>query len=324
MSVIQCYVYGIREATRRPPMVVLLWLANAVFSATAALLFAGAFGGVVGRSARDLVGKSDMNAMIEFLTAPGGALEGVLLGVLAAVALFALASIFLQGGILHVLTREGEPERFCQSFFAGGGRFYGRFFRLALASLVLWLPALAVFVAADEFLKALSPDPAREELRLDLFVLRIGLALFLVFFVRMILDYARIRIVTRDERRVFPALVGSVRFVSARLGATLALYYLLGVTGAAAFLVFRLLEGTLSRTSFLEVILGFGLVQLFIGLRGWLKIAYQGAELRLASSGAVPNPAPGLPLSVDSDTNRVPPAGDSGDPSGSEREGVPS
>ncbi|MHB8093355.1 MAG: hypothetical protein ACYDH0_00275 [Candidatus Aminicenantales bacterium] len=324
MSVFQCYVYGIREATRRPPMVILLWLANAAFSATAALLFAGAFGGVVGKSARDLVGKTDMNAMIEFLTAPGGALEGVFLGVLAAVALFALASIFLQGGILHVLTREGEPERFCQSFFAGGGRFYGRFFRLALASIVLWFPALAVFVAADEFLKVLAPGPAREEFRLDLLVLRIGLALFLIYFVRMILDYARIRIAARDERRIFPALVGSVRFVSGRLGATLALYYLLGLTGAAAFLVYRLLEGTFSRTSVPEVLLGFGLVQLFIGLRSWLKIATQAAELRLASSGAAPDPAPGLPLPVDSDKNRVPPAGGSGDPSEREEEGVPS
>jgi len=324
MSVIQCCVYGLREATRRPAMVILLWLANAAFSATAALLFAGDFGGVVGRSARDLVGKTDMNVVIEFLTAPGGAIGGVFLGVLAAVVLFALASVFLSGGILHVLTREGEPESFCQSFFAGGGRFYGRFFRLALSSIVLWLPALAVFGAADGFLKVLAPDPAREGLRLDLIVLRIGLALFLIFFVRMILDYARIRIAVRDERRIFPAIVGAVRFVSGRLGATLALYYLLGLTGAAAFLVYRLLEGTFSRTSFPEVLLGFGLVQIFIGLRGWLKVATLAAELRLASSGAAQGPAPGLPLPVDSDKNRVPPAGNSGDPSGLEKEGVPS
>jgi len=324
MKVIPCYVHGIREAARRPAMVALLWLANAAFSATAALLFAGAFGGFVGKSGSDLLGKAGLNAAIEFLTAPGGALRGLFLGVLAAIALFAMASIFLYGGILHVLTREGKPERFSQAFFAGGGRFYGRFFRLSLASIVLWLPALAVFGAADGFLKGLAPDPAREGLRQDFFVLRIGLALFLIFFIRMILDYARIRIATRDERRVFPALVGSVRFVSGRVGATLALYYLLGLTGGAALLVLHGVEGTFSRNSLPAVLLSFGLVQLFIGLRGWLKIAYQAAELRMASSGTAPGPAPGLPLPVDSDKNRVPSAGGADVPPQSEEEGVPS
>ena len=187
------------------------------------------------------------------------------------------------GGILHTLVRGGAGERAGQTFFAGGGRYYGRFLRLTLYSIVLWVPALALFIPLHVLAMAVMKDSTNESLGFTLTVLRVVLALFLVFFVKMIMDYARIGIVREDTNKVYDALVRAVRFVFGRLGGTLFLYYLLGVTGLAMLAVYLGLSRLFPGSTTAAIVSVFLLSQLFAAGRGWLKIAYQAAELELSS-----------------------------------------
>lgn len=279
MTIIRLYVHGMREASRRPTLIALLWLANIVLAAPAGLLFSGALGAAVGKSAAPL----DQEAMIEFLAGSGGALRGITTALLVAVVLSAFVSIFVFGGILHTLVRGGAGENPGQTFFAGGGRYYGRFLRLTLYSVVLWVPALALFIPVHVLVTAVMKDSTNEPLGFALTVLRIVLALFLVFFVKMIMDYARIGIVREDTNKVYGALVEAVRFVFGRLGGTLFLYYLLGVTGLAMLAVYLGLSRLFPGSTTAAIVSVFLLSQLFAAGRGWLKIAYQAAELELSS-----------------------------------------
>jgi hypothetical protein len=285
MSVFTCYGQGIQEASRRPKIIALLWIFNIVCAAAAYFLFAAAFGAALGSSgmSADMIHQTNMNAVIEFLRAPGGRLGDIITLTFLLVVFYLFVSIFLYGGILHVLIRAGDQERFSQTFFAGGGRFYGRFFRLTIYSLILWIPASVGFFVVHTLLSAIMEGSTNEQLSFILNVFRVVLALFLAFFIKMILDYARIRIATQDTNKVFQSLTGAVRFVFGRLGGTLLLYYLLGLTGWAAYLAFRLLNGAFAKNSAVMVLLGFVLAQLFIMSRGWLKIAYQSAELKYST-----------------------------------------
>ncbi len=279
MNIIRFYIHGMREASRRPTLIALLWLANIVLAAPAGLLFSGALGAAVGKSAAPL----DQDAMIEFLTGSGGALRGITTALLVAVVLSAFVSIFLFGGILHTLVRGGAGERPGQTFFAGGGRYYGRFLRLTLYSVILWVPALALFIPLHVLATAVMKDSTNEPLGFTLTVLRVVLALFLVFFVKMIMDYARIGIVREDTNRVYDALVQAVRFVFGRLGGTLFLYYLLGVSGLAMLAAYLGLNRLFPGSTTAAIVSVFLLSQIFAAGRGWLKIAYQAAELELSS-----------------------------------------
>ena len=71
MNIIRTYVHGMREASRRPAMIGLLWLANIVLAAPACILFSGALGAAAGRSASPL----DQDAAIELLTGSAGAIR---------------------------------------------------------------------------------------------------------------------------------------------------------------------------------------------------------------------------------------------------------
>lgn len=279
MNIIRFYVHGMREASRRPTMIALLWLANIVLAAPACLLFSGALGAAVGKSMAPL----DQDAMIEFLTGSGGAIRSVTTVLLVAVVLSAFVSIFMFGGILHTLVRGGAGERPGQTFFAGGGRYYGRFLRLTLCSVVLWVPALALFIPLHVLAAAVMKDSTNEQLGFALTVFRVVLGLFLVFFIKIIMDYARIGIVREDTNKVYDALVRAVRFVFGRLGRTLFLYYLLGVTGLAMLAVYLGLSRLFPGSTTAAIVSVFLLSQLFAAGRGWLKIAYQAAELELSS-----------------------------------------
>jgi len=282
MNIMTCYAHGLREAMRRPKMIMLLWLANIAFAAAAYFGFSCAFGAALGNSGMtvEMLAKTDMNAVIEFLTNSGGRLDDLITMALLVMVFYAFVSIFLNGGILHSLIEQEDRKRFGQTFFAGGGRYYGRFFRLTVYSIILWAPALIGYFLVHAVLRALTKNSTNEQLTFYFSIFRIALALFLIFLIKMIMDYARIRIATQDTNKVFVSLLGAVKFVFARFGGTLLLYYLLGLTGWAAFLVFRLINGTFSKNLTVTVLLGFVLAQLFIASRGWLKIAYQAAELR--------------------------------------------
>jgi hypothetical protein len=280
MSIMKSYSQGLAEATRRPKMIALLWVLNFAFAAIAYLVFSAAFRGTLGESlaAGALLKKTDMNVIFEFLTSSGIVLGEIVTVVLILLVLHVLTSIFVFGGILGVLDREARGRRFGQVFFGGGGKLYGRFFRLTIYSLVLWVPAILAFMIVSALLGLATKDPTHEQLALITTIVKALILAFIFFFIKMVLDYARIKIALTDTREVFRSLVGATRFVFARAAKTLALYYMLGLTALATFAIYLALQSAFAKTSVLAVLLGFLVVQAFIVSRAWIWIAYLAAQ----------------------------------------------
>jgi hypothetical protein len=286
MKILNCYAHGIGQATRHPKMTALVWLFNFVMALPILFLFRAAFGGAIGDSlaAADLLKKADMNVIFEFMTSSGIVLGELFTAALLLLVFHVCVSIFVFGGILNVLDPGQSGIRFSQSFFSGGGRFYGRFFRLTLYSLLLVIPAAIVFLIANSIISLATKNPSREQLAFGLNIFRILLALFLAYAVKMILDYARIRIAVEDTRKVLESLVQSIRFVFGRPLKTFGLYYLLGLTGWVILTAYLAIHSAYACQSTAMVIIGFLISQVFLASRAWLKIAYQAAQKNLLES----------------------------------------
>lgn len=281
MNILTCYKKGTREAAARPKVILMLWAANAAFAFVAYRLFSSLFASALGRSgaAADLMTKADMNVLFEALVGSGRPLGVLRAGLLALILLYFFVSIFLQGGMLAGLVDGTLEDRSGRVFFSGGAQYYGRFLRLAVYSLVLWVPAVIFFGLVNALLGALTRDSTHEQFTFCLTLVRIALAVFLLFLIKMIMDYARIRIVTGKTKKVFRSLLDSLRFVFGRPGLTLGLYYLLGLTGLAIFAAWRFVIHAVPVTTAAAVWAVFLLTQLFIFSRAWLQLAYQSAEL---------------------------------------------
>jgi hypothetical protein len=282
MNIFKSYRKGIQDATLRPNMAVVLWMINFFFASVIYFLFSAMLKAAFGKSllASDLLQKPNMDVLLEFLTSSGTSLGMLVTAGLVLAVLFFLAGIFVNGGILQSLVHQRDHEGFAQVFFAGGGKFYGRFFRLSIYSLILWIPGAILYLIINGLLGIFTKNPLNEQRSFYILLLRIAIVLFLVFLIKMIMDYARIRIATQDSRSVFRSLLEAAGFVFRKLVKTLALYYLLGLTGVAAFLIYWGIRSTFSAGSSATIWLGFLISQLFIASRGWLRIAFQAGQLR--------------------------------------------
>lgn len=283
MSVVRSYSHGIREASSGMRSVTVLWIVSLAFAGAlylvAVRVLADPLAGSLSGDA--LLGGSAADALLEFLTGSGPALGALLGAALAGLAFFQFVTPFLYGGVLSEIVRPREAKSFAASFWQGGGKYYGRFFRLSLASILLWIPAFFLFVLAGRGLAALQSEPVREDVQVYLILARAAAGLFLFFLVKMTLDYARIRIAVMESRSALAALGWAVLFVLGKPVKTLGLYYLLGLTSLAGTLVYAWAQAGWTRSSTAAVLAGFALAQIHILWRSWIKVAYQAAQLKL-------------------------------------------
>jgi hypothetical protein len=267
-------------------MVLVLWVFNLLFAAAVYFVGRGYFANALGQSAlSETLRRFDTALFLEMLIHNGAPLGTLFKVILALAFLYFWVSIFLTGGILHVLLWGGEPagegprRRLAPAFFQGAGRYFGRFFRLAVYSLLLWLGFLIsqwiLWIVAGP----LTAEGTNEKMIYYIVWACLAFDLILVFFIRMILDYARIIIVRTNTGRVWHSLWEAMGFILKRLFGALALYYSLLITGGVIFLVYWGIHSRIATVSAASIWLAFLIGQLFIISRGWLKIAFQSAQL---------------------------------------------
>jgi hypothetical protein len=280
VRVLENYVNGVREAISRYKMVLLLWFFNFLFGFFFFYLLYNRLSEALSQStiSEGMLSKVNYHFVFEFLTYHGQALDTIRNAALVLIGVYLLVSIFLFGGILHSLV-ETQKTSFLQRFFQGCGKFFGRFLRLFIYSLILWF-AFAVFMfILIQVVGAITGKGLNERLMFYLLWIEVAIALFSIFFINMIQDYARIRIVTEDSRYVFRSLFQSIGFVFKRLGETLGLYYLFVLTGLALIGVYWLLKSVLPFSSAVAILIMFLVYQIFIISHGWVKIAFQAGQL---------------------------------------------
>ena len=292
MRVLRSYGYGIKEATSQPKIISVLWLINLLFATVFFYTVFNFLARTTGKSqaSESVLQKLDFNFIFELLAHHGGAVRTILCLFLILIFVYSLVSIFLNGGILFTIalsTRmaatERREDRFAGIFFQGAGKFFGRFFRLFIYSLLLWVIFIILNVLLNLVFRPLTSSGTNEQMMLYLFWLRLAIGLFLIFLIRMILDYTRIKIVLEDTRNVFRSLLQTMGFVFQNFGKTLALYYLLIMTAIILFLIYWILKSLITPNSLFPILMAFVIGQLFIISRGWLKIALQAAQMEFYS-----------------------------------------
>jgi hypothetical protein len=214
------------------------WLINVLFASLIYFQFSAYMNQVLSRSAAaaNFLKTFDMNTFFELLIHTGEKLNTIVSLAILLLIGYIFASVFLNGGILFTLIHPRKTEkrrRLAPLFFEGGGKFFGRFLRLLIYSLILWLGIIIVILIFDMILKPITKGGTNEVLLFYLILVRVVIALLLIFLVKMIVDYARIKIVVEDSRKVFRPLFQAVGFVFRKLGSTLAIYYLFVLTAAA-------------------------------------------------------------------------------------------
>jgi hypothetical protein len=200
--------------------------------------------------------------------------------VVALLAVYLLAWIFLSGGIVDRYARQRPTRAF--AFFGACGVFFWRFLRLAIvAGVVYWFLFWYVhpWLLEDAY-RRLTRDLAVER---NAFFWRI--ALYGAFgtsaiAANLIFDYARIRLVVEDRRSALGAIRAALAFIGRHPRTTAGLYALNALTFIVLVAVWAVVAPGAGRTG-AAMWVGFLVAQLYLLARIILKLQFIASQTTL-------------------------------------------
>jgi hypothetical protein len=279
MGVFKAIANGIGTTLRKPLLPIILYVINIVFAAVVALPILVIVQSELGHSfLGSNVRPFDLGWLGEAALKYGDALPALLGGLVAGALLYLVLHVFLNGGIVgRLLDREGGTT--LSAFFWDCGRYFWRFVRAFLVSLVfLALTFGIVLRLVSALIEPLRESAVTEWLPLILANLHFLAALLLLSIAHMIFDYARIAVVADEERKVLKALRHALNFLRKRFWRAWAIYLLIAAGTLAGTVVFYAVMGPLGRPGVPFVLAGFVWMQVYVFFRIWIRTLFVSAQ----------------------------------------------
>lgn len=194
---------------------------------------------------------------------------------------YVLLHTFFAGGILNTYN-QSRPAFHARQFFHGAGSLFGRFLGITLISWVFFIIFVGFFkLQLDSMLLRIDRQAGTEIIPFYWSLFFNFLILFLLLFLQMVFDYARIIAVVKPKKSVLQAAAAGFRFVLTHPGSTFGLYYLLFLSGVGMTLIYMGLSSLISQAAFIGILLAFILQQAFIFLTIWMRCWLYSSQLEL-------------------------------------------
>lgn len=260
-----------------------LWAINLLFSLLVAAPFALAIQGQAAHSlaADSLLARMDVDWLTDLGTRFQGAAPLVMGLLLAALLLYLLLAVFLNGGVIGGLLRPGARPTLAE-FFHDGGLYFWRFLRLFLLSIpvyLLFVGLLHGLVAG--LLKALTQEAASEWPLVVANGLRLLALVLLLGIVSMFFDYAKIGLAAGNRRSVLREAWRTLKLVGRRFLKAWGLFLLAGLVFVALTLLYLEVARLLPKGTPLLLIAVFLWQQLFVLGRQFSRILFFASEIEL-------------------------------------------
>jgi hypothetical protein len=238
MGIITIFGRGFRETCKKAKMLLFLYLAHFFFS----LLIIAPFYFLLQKDfSRSILGEKMFQGMdllwIGDLIYKYQNISSLLAGwLLVPFVLFVVLQIFLNGAILGRIAA-GENRMNLPGLLSDGGRYFGRFSRVFLLSLMGYLFIIGLIGRLLAFpFKYWLEGASTQWTTFYASSLRFLLLLLLISIVKMFFDYVKVRLVAEDSRKALRAFLLNFAFLGKRFFKAWALFLLVGLL----FLVFSL------------------------------------------------------------------------------------
>ena len=193
------------------------------------------------------------------------------------VVFFLLLYIFLNGGIIGRIATQGENIDLT-SFFSDCGRYFFRFFRVFLISLVAYFVVFGgIFKGISALFKLWTKNASTEWPLIFSSILTFLIQFLLFSIVRMFFDYVRVRLVVEDSKKTIRATLLNMAFIGKRFFKAWSLYLLVGLIMVIFGVVYLAVYQPLPKIGLL-IILAFIWQQAYVLSKMWTKILFYSTE----------------------------------------------
>ncbi len=278
------FLQGFETALENRRLLLLLYLTILLFSAVLLMPYGTLVESLLPTrgAAESFLGTPDYVTFseIRLLDTWDGFMEASRIATVGGILLFSLFLLLLKGGTLSILIEPARPGQWMRTFFDAGGRFFFRFFRLAILSLVVVALLLSATSAALKAgVELVTKHFDSEIVSIGMYGLMTLLLLLLFGFLTMVADFARIETVLHKEKTMLRSYTRAWRFALSkplRLYGVVLLYHLLSLLLLWAALFVHLHIG--QRTSFTWILVVV-LNQVWVALRVLLWVGLYATEL---------------------------------------------
>ena len=272
---------GLARAWSTKRLLLVLYLANLLVGLSVALPLRKVLLGFGGSSlaGSELVHGVTVDFLAELITANRAAAPALVGMLVFGSAASWLLSLFLSGGALAILAGDGRYR--ADEFWGAAAKFFGRFLRLTLWSILL-LAVLSLLPLATGWTQRLAfgPDPYQYVSYWGAWI-RAGVILIALLFFRICFDYARIHAVLTEERRTRRSLWQGVRFAVRNPIRTVGLAVSIVVLGAVALLAYLPISAALDGSTMSLVVTAIVAQQLYVLWRVVMRVTRYGSQLAL-------------------------------------------
>ncbi len=275
---------GWGRAMQRKRAIVLYWLFHTAMALTVALPLAGTGIAMVAKTkyGDELLRDFDLMFLMEAVYQAGSTAWAPYVLAAALLPLY-IGTIYLSGGALNVL-RKNDEFYSPALFWEGAGRYFWRFLRVSLYSLIAWIPfAIArggLGLAINKIWgEGMEGGPVYFWTQVQTVI-----SLLLAAYAMAVVDYTRARLAAEDSRQAFRILLQTMRWVVRNPVLTFGLWALLAVVFALATALYLKVASWIPATIMPLAIILIVVQQAYVLSRVFLRFAGWGAVIEIDSA----------------------------------------
>jgi len=281
LNIRQILLQSIRSVFHNAHFVLLMWAVNVASALVLTVPIINLLMGDLGRSmiSDRLTLGFDYIWYLQFRNIYSTQLDQLPLSIYFVVGMYALIQTFFLGGLIAIF--HTPDKNHTVDFFYGGVKYFFRFLKVLLVSLLFFAAAFKINDYSGNFITWLFKNS--ENVTAD-FILKSFRYLLLVFFIgiaTMISDYTKVSLAVRDKTRTLSEFYNAILFIKNNFNIVFVLFLIVAIIGAVGVVIYNIIGWFIPRTPFYFLILSFILQQLLIIFRLLVRMLFYSTQVSL-------------------------------------------
>ncbi len=274
---------GLKSIRKNYKLLILLWSTNA---AMAVILSLPIYSLLIDNLQHSLLSsrlpeRIDYLWYSQFMNIYSGTIDHLPLLTYSIVALYAIIQTFYFGGMVAVFYN--SKKNHITDFFYGGVRYWYRFMKVMIISLVLFAIAFKLNDLLGDLFTWLFSN---YEYYLTDFVLRSLRYILLIVYIGIITvvsDYTKVGMAIDENNKVFSGIRNTFRFLKVNFKISVTVFLITSVLGAAGAVLYNFIDNFMPRSPFYLLVLSFVLQQMLIIFRLAIRMLFCATEVVIYS-----------------------------------------
>ena len=272
---------GVRAVFHNIKFLTLFWVFNAASAMVLSIIIYSVLSDSLSRSiiSDKLTASFDYFWFLQFRHIYEMQLDQMPLIIIAVVVIYTVIQTFFLGGMVAVFHQ--PKKNHTVDFFYGGVKYFIRFMKVTLVSVLLYALAFLINDYTGDFISWIFKNSESVMGEFIARSLRYLILIFLIGVISLFSDYSKISLAVKDNTRIFRGVYYAAIFVKNNFYVVFLTFVLVSFLGALGVLVYNVLELSIPRTPFYMLIITFILQQMLIIFRLFIRMFFCATEVSL-------------------------------------------